>query len=65
MVELLEEVDIIGVFFILNVNELINVMCEDVVILGMDCKELMWNVLELENGYIKVFVIMDNGEVGV
>ena len=64
MVELLEEVDTTGVPFISNVNESINVMREDVATPGMDRKELMRNVPESENGYIKVPAIMDNGEAG-
>ena len=54
MVELLEEVDTTGVPFTSNVNESINVMREDVATPGMDRKELMRNVPESENGYIKV-----------
>ena len=64
MVELLEEVDTTGVPFTSNVNESINVMREDVATPGMDRKELMRNVPESENGYIKVPAIMDNGEAG-
>ena len=44
--------------------ESINVMREDVATPGMDRKELMRNVPESENGYIKVPAIMDNGEAG-
>lgn len=64
MVELLEEVDTTEVPFTSNVNESINVMREDVATPGMDRKELMRNVPESENGYIKVPAIMDNGEAG-
>ena len=64
MVELLEEVDTTGVPFTSNVNESIKVMREDVATPGMDRKELMRNVPESENGYIKVPAIMDNGEAG-
>ena len=59
-----EEVDTTGVPFTSNVNESINVMREDVATPGMDRKELMRNVPESENGYIKVPAIMDNGEAG-
>ena len=62
--KLLEEVDTTGVPFTSNVNESINVMREDVATPGMDRKELMRNVPESENGYIKVPAIMDNGEAG-
>ncbi|ALS01381.1 glutamyl-tRNA amidotransferase [Enterococcus silesiacus] len=64
MVELLEEVDTEGVPFTSNVAHSINVMREDVATPGMDRDELMKNVPESENGYIKVPAIIDNGEAG-
>ncbi|MBO0473736.1 aspartyl/glutamyl-tRNA(Asn/Gln) amidotransferase subunit C [Enterococcus sp. DIV0840] len=64
MVELLEEVDTEGVPFTSNVAQSINVMREDVATPGMDRNELMKNVPESENGYIKVPAIIDNGEAG-
>ena len=39
-------------------------LLEEVDTTGMDRKELMRNVPESENGYIKVPAIMDNGEAG-
>lgn len=64
MVELLEEVDTEGVPFTSNVAHSINVMREDRVVPGMDREELMKNVPEKEDGYIKVPAIIDNGEAG-
>ncbi|MFD1899004.1 Asp-tRNA(Asn)/Glu-tRNA(Gln) amidotransferase subunit GatC [Enterococcus termitis] len=64
MVELLEEVDTDGVAFTSNVAHSINVMREDDAVPGMDRDELMKNVPESENGYIKVPAIIDNGEAG-
>jgi aspartyl-tRNA(Asn)/glutamyl-tRNA(Gln) amidotransferase subunit C len=64
LVEQLEEVDTQGVAFTSNVNESINVMREDVAVPGTDREELMKNVPESENGYIKVPAIIDNGEAG-
>ena len=64
MVELLGEVDTEGVPFTSNVTHSINVMREDVAIPGTSRKELMKNVPESEDGYIKVPAIIDNGEAG-
>lgn len=64
MVETLEEVDTNGVPFTSNVGETINVMREDVATEGWSRKELMRNVPESENGYIKVPAIIDNEEGG-
>ncbi|MHC5267912.1 Asp-tRNA(Asn)/Glu-tRNA(Gln) amidotransferase subunit GatC [Enterococcus sp. LJL98] len=64
MVETLEEVDTEGVPFTSNVTDLINVMREDVPTEGWDREELMKNVPESEDGFIKVPAIMDNGEAG-
>ena len=64
MVELLGEVDTQGVPFTSNVTQSINVMREDVASPGTSREELMKNVPESENGYIKVPAIIDNGEAG-
>ena len=64
MVELLEEVDTTGVPFTSNVIETVNVMREDVAQSGFDREELLRNVPESENGFIKVPAIIDNGEAG-
>ncbi|MBM7707898.1 Asp-tRNA(Asn)/Glu-tRNA(Gln) amidotransferase subunit GatC [Enterococcus lemanii] len=64
MVETLEEVDTTGVPFTSNVVETINVMREDVAQPGWDRAELMKNVPESEDGFIKVPAIMDDGEAG-
>ena len=64
MVETLEEVDTTGVPFTSNVAETINVMREDVTTGGWDRDELMKNVPESEEGFIKVPAIIDNGEAG-
>lgn len=64
MVELLEEVDTTGVPFTSNVTGTVNVIREDVIVPGMDRDELMKNVPEPEDGYIKVPAIIDNGEAG-
>ena len=64
MVETLEEVDTEGVPFTSNVTDLINVMREDTPAEGWNRDELMQNVPESEDGFIKVPAIMDNGEAG-
>lgn len=64
MVELLEEIDTEGVPFTSNVTESINVMREDVSVDGWNRDELMRNVPESEDGFIKVPAIIDNGEAG-
>lgn len=65
MVETLEEVDTEGVPFTSNVAETINVMREDIAAEGWNRQELMRNVPESEDGFIKVPAIIDNGEAGV
>lgn len=64
MVELLDEVDTEGVPFTSNVVDVINVMREDEAAEGWNRDELMKNVPESEDGFIKVPAIMDNGEAG-
>lgn len=64
MVETLEEVDTEGVPFTSNVTETINVMREDIAAEGWNRQELMRNVPESEDGFIKVPAIIDNGEAG-
>ncbi|MGM0124083.1 aspartyl/glutamyl-tRNA(Asn/Gln) amidotransferase subunit C [Enterococcus sp. AZ194] len=64
MVELLEEVDTEGVHFTSNVIETINVMRQDRVQPGWNRDELMRNVPETEDGFIKVPAIIDEGEAG-
>ena len=64
MVETLEEVDTDGVPFTSNVAETINVMREDIAAEGWNRQELMRNVPESEDGFIKVPAIIDNGEAG-
>ncbi|EOL46685.1 aspartyl/glutamyl-tRNA(Asn/Gln) amidotransferase subunit C [Enterococcus phoeniculicola] len=64
MVELLEEVDTEGVDFTSNVIETINVMRQDRAQPGWNRDELMRNVPETEDGFIKVPAIIDEGEAG-
>lgn len=64
MVEMLEEVDTEGVAVTSNATELINVMREDIAVPGTPREELMKNVPESQDGFIKVPAIMDNGEAG-
>ncbi|EOH82733.1 Asp-tRNA(Asn)/Glu-tRNA(Gln) amidotransferase subunit GatC [Enterococcus malodoratus] len=64
MVEQLGKVDTEGVPFTSNVLETINVMREDVADEGWSRDELMKNVPEHEDGFIKVPAIIDNGEAG-
>ncbi|MFC4771654.1 Asp-tRNA(Asn)/Glu-tRNA(Gln) amidotransferase subunit GatC [Enterococcus hermanniensis] len=64
MVEQLEEVDTEGVPFTSNVSASINVMREDIAAPGWSRDELMENVPESEDGFIKVPAIIDNGEAG-
>lgn len=64
MVELLEEVDTEGVEFTSNVIETINVMRQDRAQPGWNRDELMRNVPETEDGFIKVPAIIDEGEAG-
>ncbi|NKC68215.1 Asp-tRNA(Asn)/Glu-tRNA(Gln) amidotransferase subunit GatC [Vagococcus fluvialis] len=64
MVEELGEVDTEGVPFTSNVVSEIKVLREDVVIKGESREELLKNVPETKDGFIKVPAIMDNGEAG-
>ena len=64
MVEELGEVDTEGVPFTSNVVSEINVLREDVVVKGESREELLKNVPETKDGFIKVPTIMDNGEAG-
>lgn len=64
MVEMLEEVDTEGVPFTSNVVETVNVMRPDRAQAGMNRDDLMRNVPEKEDGFIKVPAIIDNGEAG-
>ena len=64
MVEELENVDTTGVPFTSNVVSEINVLREDIVIPGESREELLKNVPETKDGFIKVPAIMDNGEAG-
>ncbi|WEV45636.1 Asp-tRNA(Asn)/Glu-tRNA(Gln) amidotransferase subunit GatC [Streptococcaceae bacterium ESL0687] len=61
MVELLSEVDTEGVEFTSNVSDNLNFMREDVALPGWNRDELMKNVPESEDGYIKVPAILDGG----
>lgn len=64
MVEELGGVDTEGVPFTSNVVSEINVLREDVVVKGESREELLKNVPETKDGFIKVPAIMDNGEAG-
>ena len=64
MVEMLEEVDTEGVPFTSNVVETVNVMRQDRAQAGWNRDELLKNVPETEDGFIKVPAIIDNGEAG-
>ncbi|AQP52925.1 aspartyl/glutamyl-tRNA(Asn/Gln) amidotransferase subunit C [Vagococcus penaei] len=64
MMEKLENVDTEGVPFTSNVTERVSVLREDNVLTGESREELLKNVPETEDGFIKVPAIMDNGEVG-
>ncbi|MEO1770865.1 MULTISPECIES: Asp-tRNA(Asn)/Glu-tRNA(Gln) amidotransferase subunit GatC [Enterococcus] len=64
MVEQLSEADTEGVPFTSNVIDTVNVMREDVATEGWSRDELMKNVPESEDGFIKVPAIIDNGEAG-
>ena len=46
----------------INVTDAVNIMREDVAEKGVDRNELMKNVPEHENGFIKVPAIIDEGE---
>ncbi|MGO2083214.1 Asp-tRNA(Asn)/Glu-tRNA(Gln) amidotransferase subunit GatC [Vagococcus sp.] len=62
MVATLDSIDTEGVPFTSNVASEINVMREDIVIPGESRDELLKNVPQTEDGFIKVPVIIDNGE---
>jgi aspartyl-tRNA(Asn)/glutamyl-tRNA(Gln) amidotransferase subunit C len=62
MVELLEEVDTQGVAFTSNVADNVNYMREDVAQAGWDRDELLKNVPESEDGFIKVPAIIGGGD---
>lgn len=62
MVELLEEVDTKGVPFTSNVAENVNYMREDIAVKGWDRDELLSNVPESEDGFIKVPAIIGGGD---
>lgn len=64
MVETLGEVDTEGVPFTSNVVDTINVLRKDEAAEGWNRDELMRNVPESENDFIKVPAIIDNGEAG-
>lgn len=64
MVEELGEIDTEGIPFTSNVVSEINVLREDVVVKGESREELLKNVPETKDGFIKVPAIMDNGEAG-
>ncbi len=64
MVEQLEGVDTEGVAFTSNVASEISVLREDIVITSESREELLKNVPETKDGFIKVPAIMDNGEAG-
>lgn len=63
MVEMLEEVDTEGVPFTSNVVETVNVMRQDRAQAGWNRDELLKNVPETEDGFIKVPAIIDNGRL--
>lgn len=62
MVEQLEEVDTEGVPFTSNVAENVNYMREDVAVKGWNRDELLSNVPESEDGFIKVPAIIGGGD---
>lgn len=64
MVETLEEIDTTGVPFTSHVVDSINVLREDKAVEGWNREELLRNVPESEDGFIKVPAIIDNGEAG-
>ncbi|OFI45796.1 Asp-tRNA(Asn)/Glu-tRNA(Gln) amidotransferase subunit GatC [Floricoccus penangensis] len=61
MIDLLNEVDTEGVEFTSNVANNTNFMREDVSTPGWNRDELMRNVPESEDGFIKVPAILDGG----
>lgn len=61
MVELLDEIDTTGVPFTSNIVNDINVLREDIKVEGMNRDELMKNVPEKQDGYIKIPAILDDG----
>ncbi|MEY8445287.1 Asp-tRNA(Asn)/Glu-tRNA(Gln) amidotransferase subunit GatC [Enterococcus ratti] len=64
MVEMLEEIETEGVPFTSNVVETVNVMRKDRASTGWSRDELLRNVPEIQDGFIKVPAIIDNGEAG-
>ncbi|MDR1521398.1 MAG: Asp-tRNA(Asn)/Glu-tRNA(Gln) amidotransferase subunit GatC [Streptococcaceae bacterium] len=62
MVDQLNEVDTTGIPFTSHVVDSINIFRADVAMPGMDRKELMKNVPEKENGFIKVPAILNEGD---
>ncbi|SJZ49921.1 aspartyl/glutamyl-tRNA(Asn/Gln) amidotransferase subunit C [Pilibacter termitis] len=64
MIETLEEVDTTGVAFTSNVVDAINVLREDKATKGTSRDELMKNVPEKQDGFIKVPAILDDGSEG-
>lgn len=64
MVEQLQKVDTTGVPMTYNVTDARNVMRPDEAVSGTDRAELMKNVPESEDGYIKVPAIIDESEEG-
>lgn len=64
MFEMLEEVNTEGVPFTSNVVKTVNVMREDEVYISYSRDELLKNVPEVEDGFIKVPSIIDNEEAG-
>lgn len=64
MVELLDEVDAEGVPATFTVAHDHTVLREDIAVQADLTEELLKQVPETENGYIKVPAIMDNGEAG-
>ena len=64
IIDMLEEVDTEGVPFTSNVVETVNVMRQDRAQAGWNREELLKNVPETEDGFIKVPAIIDNGEAG-
>lgn len=61
MVELLDEVDTLGVPFVSNVADNLNRMRDDEAVKGWNCEELFQNVPEEEDYLIKVPAIIDEG----
>lgn len=62
LVEQLNEVDTTDVPFTMSVADNLNRMREDVAVEGWNREELLKNVPESEDGFIKVPAIIDEGE---